>query len=77
MTGIHIDTDSKNHQTVAHVESSDGFIPGAELTYKDTTATKDYQGQMNLVNFEKYIKDKLLPNLQHYSIFDTDNVRYH
>jgi hypothetical protein len=46
---------------MVHAGSRAGFLQGAELMYKAVSASGDYHGQMNSINFEKWIREKLLP----------------
>ena len=41
------------------------------------SASGDYHGQMDGGNFEKWYKEKLLPNLPPNSIIVMDNASYH
>ena len=40
-----------------------GILPNASLLYKANTTTGDYHKQMNSQIFEKWAKEKLIPNL--------------
>jgi hypothetical protein len=42
---------------VVHIGSKNGFLEGAELIFKVRTANADYHGQMNSVNFEKWLNE--------------------
>lgn len=64
MTGIHVDNNSKNHLIVVHAGSSDGFINETESIYKASTIIWRLSWANDLVNFEKFIMEKLLPNLK-------------
>lgn len=45
--------------------------------YKAGSANGDYHGQMNHGNFEKWIDEKLIPNLPPRSVVVMDNAPYH
>lgn len=45
--------------------------------FKSKTNVGDYHGEMNAVNFETWLKEKLFPNLQKPSIIILDNASYH
>jgi transposase len=50
---------------------------GCELVYKAGKATGDYHGQMNSDNFEKWVNEKVIPNLATPSVIVMDNAPYH
>ncbi|KAJ4446436.1 hypothetical protein ANN_13132 [Periplaneta americana] len=52
-----------NRLIVLHAGSKNGSLRNAELVYKAGSASGDYHGQMNQVNFEKWVDEKLIPNL--------------
>ncbi|XP_063237876.1 uncharacterized protein LOC134539624 [Bacillus rossius redtenbacheri] len=54
-----------------------GFLPGACVVYKASATVGDYHRQMNSVNFEKWLSEKVLPNLPPASIVVMDNAPYH
>lgn len=62
---------------VVHAGSKSGFVKNAELIFKAGTATGDYHGQMNYDNFEKWLKEKLIPNIPPHSVICMDNAAYH
>nr|XP_012135350.1 PREDICTED: uncharacterized protein LOC105661840 isoform X2 [Megachile rotundata] len=50
-----------------------GFIRGAELVFESFT-TGNYSGQMHTTNFEKWLIEKLLPNISQKSVIIMDDV---
>ena len=62
---------------VVHGGWKEGFVPGALLIYKASSATGDYHSEINGANFLKWMKEKLLPNLKTKSAVVMDNVSYH
>lgn len=62
---------------IVHAGSASGFIPNALLMYKSAQTTGDYHSEMNKENYEKWLQDKLIPNLQPNSVFVIDNASYH
>lgn len=54
-----------------------GFIPNALLMFKSGTKSGDYHDEMNGTNYEKWLKDKLIPNLPPNSVVVIDNAPYH
>ncbi|XP_063539476.1 uncharacterized protein LOC134748611 [Cydia strobilella] len=70
------DKSSSNQLILVHAGSSSGFLNGAKLLFEAGPATGDYHGQMG-VNFEKWAKEMLLPNLPTNSVVVMDNMPYH
>lgn len=62
---------------VVHAGSNQGFIPNALLVFKSNQTTGDYHHDMNNMNFEKWLVDKLIPNLPPNSVLVMDNAPYH
>ena len=57
--------------------TQDGWVPGAKVTFKSTRKIGDYHGQMNQELFEKWFREKLLPNIPDRSLIIMDNASYH
>ena len=57
--------------------SQKGWVPDAQLVFKSTKKTGDYQGQMNAELFQKWFSEKLLPNIPESSLIIMDNASYH
>jgi hypothetical protein len=68
---------AKNRLIIFHVDIINGFLQNAELIYKAGKSTDDYHGQMNDVNFEKWVRNKLIPSLPTNSVAAMDNAPYH
>lgn len=62
---------------IVHAGGSDGFVPNASLVYKAATASGDYHSNMNYENYEKWLNEKLWPNLPEKSVIVMDNASYH
>jgi len=62
---------------IINAVTKDGWVPGAELTFKSTGKTGDYHGQMNQGLFTKWFRDRLLPNIPDSSLIIMDNASYH
>lgn len=60
-----------------HAGTKNGFIPNAELIFKAKSSTGNYHSVMNGQNFEKWLCDKLIPNLPAHSVVVLDNAPYH
>ncbi|XP_076643316.1 uncharacterized protein LOC143353694 [Halictus rubicundus] len=62
---------------IVHAGGQSGFVQGAELIFKAKSTTGDYHGQMNASNFEKWLSEKLLPNIAPRSVIVMDNAPFH
>lgn len=62
---------------IIHAGGDMGFIPNALLIFKSGTKSGDYHDEMNSENYEKWLKQKLIPNLPPNSVVVTDNAPYH
>ena len=60
-----------------HAGGEMGFIPNALLLFKSGTKSGDYHDEMNGKNYEKWLIEKLIPNLPEKSVIVTDNAPYH
>ncbi|XP_076298376.1 uncharacterized protein LOC143217712 [Lasioglossum baleicum] len=68
---------SSHRYIIIHAGGKNGFINGAELMFKANSTTGDYHDQMNSENFEKWLQQKLIPNLLPNSVIIMDNAPYH
>ncbi|XP_046684397.1 uncharacterized protein LOC124370150 [Homalodisca vitripennis] len=75
--GVLTNTSSSNRQIVVSAGTKDGFLHDCNLIFKAGRATGDYHGQMNGVNFERWVHEKLLPHLPKNSVVVLDNAPYH
>lgn len=75
--GVLPDINSKNRLIIVDIGSEDGFLEGGRLVYRANTANGDYHGQMNSNNFEKWIRERVIPNLPVESVVVIDNAPYH
>jgi hypothetical protein len=57
--------------------TKEGFLPGAQLGFKEDSATGDYHGQMNYDNFSKWISSQFLSNFPPSGVIIMNNVPYH
>lgn len=62
---------------IVHAGGDNGFIPNALLIFKSGTKSSDYHNDMNFENFEKWLRNKLIPNLPPNSVLVIDNASYH
>ncbi|XP_054283210.1 uncharacterized protein LOC129000275 [Macrosteles quadrilineatus] len=75
--GVLSDMNSSNRLIIVDIGSEDGFLTGGRLIYKANSTTGDYHGQMNANNFEKWIRNQVIPNLPEHSVLVIDNAPYH
>lgn len=66
-----------NRLIIVHAGGKDGFVPNALLMFKANQKTGDYHNQMNFENYEKWLRCKLIPNLEPNSVLVIDNASYH
>lgn len=62
---------------VVHAGGEMGFVPNALLMFKSGLKKGDYHDDMNKNNYERWLKEKLIPNLQPNSVVVVDNAPYH
>lgn len=62
---------------IMNAMTKDGWVPGANLTFRSTKKTGDYHGQMNYELFAKWFTEQLLPNIPKGSLIIMDNASYH
>lgn len=62
---------------IVHAGSEHGFVPYALLTFSTKSLKADYHHDMNASNFNKWLREKLVPNLNEPSVIVTDNASYH
>ena len=52
-------------------------MKGAKVVFKSTRKTGDYHGQMNADLFQRWFKEKLIPNIPENALIIMDNAPYH
>ncbi len=57
--------------------TKDGWVNGARNVFRSKKKSGDYHGDMNANLFQKWFKEKLLPNIPNNSIIVMDNAAYH
>jgi len=75
--GVAENISSSGRYIVVHAGNENGFVQGAALIFKAGLSTGDYHGQMNELNFTKWIEEKLLPNIPKQTVVVMDNAPYH
>lgn len=62
---------------MVHAGGEMGFVNDALLIFKSGSKSGDYHDDMNSSNYDKWVRDKLLPNLPPQSVVVIDNAPYH
>jgi len=62
---------------IIHAGINSGFLDNTALIYKAVTTTGIYYGQMNLINFKKWVQGKLVPSLPSNFIVVMDSAPYY
>ena len=62
---------------IVNAISASGWISNAKLVFQAKKKTGDYHGQMNADIFQKWFREKLLPNIPKNSLIVMDNASYH
>lgn len=62
---------------IVHAGSEDRFVKGAGLIFKSKSTSGDYHDDMNFTNYQKWIREKLIPNLPPKTTLIIDNAPYH
>jgi transposase len=75
--GMKIPISKGSRFIIVHAGSEKGFIPNALLMYKSHQKTGDYHDDMNFTNYQKWLTEKLIPNLEPRSVVIIDNASYH
>ncbi|XP_046145849.1 uncharacterized protein LOC123989194 [Osmia bicornis bicornis] len=75
--GVLKNNSSSHRYIIVHAGGEGEFVKGAALIFKARSTTGDYHGQMNALNFEKWVSEKLLPNIPSQSVIVMDNAPYH
>lgn len=57
--------------------SLNGWVNGAKKVFQANRKTGDYHGQMNAQLFQKWFREKLIPNIPKNSLIIMDNASYH
>lgn len=62
---------------IVHAGHVNGFVPNALLVFSTKSKLADYHHDMNSLNFNKWLTQKLIPNLNKPSVIVMDNASYH
>jgi hypothetical protein len=62
---------------ILHAGGHHGFIPNSLDIFKSNQKTGDYHNEINGENHIRWLKEKLIPNLEPNSVLVIDNSPYH
>ncbi|KAJ4425806.1 hypothetical protein ANN_27432 [Periplaneta americana] len=62
---------------IIHGGGENGFVPNAHVRFRSQQKSGDYHSDMNFANYEKWLKERLIPNLPQNSVLVVDNAPYH
>lgn len=68
---------SGKRHIIVHAGSEQGFVPNSLLVFSTKSKAADYHDDMNSVNFLKWLREMLIPNLTEPSVIVMDNASYH
>lgn len=75
--GLMTNISKGNRLIIVHAGGYMGFISNCLLIFKSGSKSGDYHDDMNSKNYEKWLTEKLIPNLPTSSVVVTDNAPYH
>jgi hypothetical protein len=76
-TGLSVPFGKGDRIIILHAGGKNGFVPGSLLVFKAKSSTGDYHSQMNAENFQKWLREMLIPKLQPHTVVVLDNAGYH
>lgn len=75
--GVKVPLSKGDRMIIIHAGGEKGFVPNALLMWKASCHTGDYHDNVNTEMFTKWLKEKLLPNLEPKTVIVIDNAPYH
>lgn len=75
--GVHTPISKGERLIIIHAGGENGFIPNAFTCWKASSHSGDYHDNVNGEIFMKWMKEKVLPNLEPNSVVVIDNAPYH
>jgi hypothetical protein len=76
-TGLSVPFGKGDRIIILHAGGKNGLVPGSLLVFKTKSSTGDYHSQMNAENFQKWLREILIPKLQPHTVVVLDNAGYH
>ncbi|XP_076248918.1 uncharacterized protein LOC143188498 [Calliopsis andreniformis] len=77
MLDVMKNTNTYHRLIVIHACGINGFLKGADLIFGAQSVNGDYQDQISAATFEKWVIEKLLPNIPANSVVVMDDAPYH
>ncbi|KAJ4431222.1 hypothetical protein ANN_19819 [Periplaneta americana] len=74
--GVHVNQSLGQRAVIVHAGGEMGFIEGVELIYDSKSQYGDYHDEMNGENYNKWLKERLIPNLPSECIVVLHNASY-
>lgn len=71
-----VSIDRSNRVIILHACKETGFIENVQLIFEANERTEGYDGHMNYRTYEKWLIEKLLPNITQNSVIILDNSSY-
>lgn len=75
--GVRTPVSKGSRLIIIHAGGEKGFVTNAMASWKAESHTGDYHDNVNEEMFMKWIKEKLMPNLEPRSVLVIDNAPYH
>ncbi|CAB3250905.1 unnamed protein product [Arctia plantaginis] len=76
-SGIVENISSGKRYIIVHAGSEKGPVPNSLLVFSTKSKMADYHHDMNSTNFNKWLQEKLMPNLNEPCVIVMDNASYH
>lgn len=76
-SGVIENISSGKRYIIVHAGSEKGPIPNSLLVFSSKSKMANYHHDMNATNFNKWLQEKLMPNLDEPSVIVMDNASYH
>lgn len=77
ISGVVENISSGKRYIIVHAGSENGPVPNSLLVFSTKSKMADYHHYMNAANFNKWLQEKLMPNLNEPSLIVMDNASYH
>lgn len=75
--GLHQPISRGERLIIIHAGGENWFVKNALQTWNSKQRKGDYHKEMNFINFEKWLREKLIPNLPQKTVLVVDNAAYH
>lgn len=75
--GLHCPVSKGDRLIIVHAGGENGFVENTLLMWKSSQSSGDYHHEMNFNNYQKWVREMLVPNLEPHSVVVIDNAPYH